>query len=135
LSDRILFTGPLYDEAKWSAYRDADLFVLPSQNENFGNTAAEAVACGTPVLLTDRCGVAALVEGRAGLVVPHECDALAGALEQLLGDAQLRERLKAGCARVTRELGWEEPLDQTENLYASLASQKTNSGSPAPVRN
>jgi len=66
LRDRILFTGPLYDDAKWSAYRDADVFVLPSQNENFGNTAAEAVACGTPVLLTDRCGVAALVEGRRG---------------------------------------------------------------------
>ena len=37
----VLFTGPLYGDAKWAAYRDADLFVMPSQNENFGNTAAE----------------------------------------------------------------------------------------------
>ena len=64
LTAQVLFTGPLYGDAKWSAYRDADVFVLPSQNENFGNTAAEAVACGTPVLLTDRCGVASFVEGR-----------------------------------------------------------------------
>ncbi len=36
LQDRVLFTGPLYGDAKWAAYRDADVFVLPSQNENFG---------------------------------------------------------------------------------------------------
>ena len=57
-----MFTGPLYDEAKWAAYRDADLFVLPSQSENFGNAAAEAIACGTPVMVTDRCGIAPLVD-------------------------------------------------------------------------
>jgi glycosyltransferase involved in cell wall biosynthesis len=133
LSNQVLFTGPLYGDAKWSAYRDADVFVLPSQNENFGNTAAEAVACGTPVLLTDRCGVAALVEGRAGLVVPHQRDALSRALEQLLGDAQLRDRLKAGCAAAVRDLGWEEPLDQMETLYASLINWRTSLRSPAPV--
>jgi glycosyltransferase involved in cell wall biosynthesis len=120
ISGQVLFTGPLYDDAKWSAYRDADVFVLPSQNENFGNTAAEAVACGTPVLLTDRCGVAALVEGRAGLVVPHQCDALAAALEHLLDDPVLRQQLQNGCAEVARELGWSEPLAETEMLYATL---------------
>ena len=46
-------SGPLSGEPKWSAYRDADIFVLPSQNENFGNTAAEAIVAGTPVLLTN----------------------------------------------------------------------------------
>jgi len=123
LQGRVLFTGPLYDDAKWAAYRDADVFVLPSQNENFGNTAAEAVACGTPVLLTDRCGVAALVQGRAGLVVPHECDALAAALERLLGDTALRERLKEGCREVTLELGWDEPLARMQALYAELTKE------------
>jgi glycosyltransferase involved in cell wall biosynthesis len=67
----VLFTSPLYGDGKWSAYCDADLFVLPSQNENFGNTAAEAIACGTPVLVMDRCGVVPLVDGRAGMVVPR----------------------------------------------------------------
>ena len=56
-------------EAKWAAYRDADIFVLPSQNENFGNTAAEAVAAGTPVIVTEQCGIAPLFAGTAGLVV------------------------------------------------------------------
>lgn len=123
LSKAVIFTGPLYDEAKWSAYRDADLFVLPSQNENFGNTAAEAVACGTPVLVTDQCGVAALVDGRAGLVVPHDRDALTSALERLLDQRELYEQLREGCAGVAQSLGWREPLDETQALYAELVRE------------
>ena len=37
---------------KWQAYRNTDVIVLPSQNENFGNTAAESAACGAPVIVT-----------------------------------------------------------------------------------
>lgn len=134
VADHVLFTGPLYGDAKWAAYRDADLFVLPSQNENFGNTAGEAVASGTPVLLTDRCGIADIVEGRAGLVVPHDRGALATGLERLLNDSSLRQRLQSGCVEVARELGWAEPLDETEALYATLAAGKANPGSPAVPR-
>ena len=124
LAGRVVFTGPLYDEAKWSAYRDADVFVLPSQNENFGNTAMEAVACGIPVLVTDCCGVAPLVDGRAGLVVPHDQQALTAALGQLLDHPALRERLQRGCAEVARETDWEEPLSETEALYTELLAGK-----------
>lgn len=120
LGNRVIFTGPIYDDAKWSAYRDADLFVLPSQNENFGNTAAEAVACGAPVLLTDCCGVASMIHGRAGLAVAHNRSALAAGLQQMLTDASLRRRLQEGCAEVTRELGWAEPLGQAETMYRTL---------------
>jgi glycosyltransferase involved in cell wall biosynthesis len=126
--EHVLFTGPLYDDAKWAAYRDADVFVLPSQNENFGNTAAEAVACGTPVLLTDQCGVASVVAGRAGLVVPYKLEALAAGLEQLLRDSALQQRLRDGCSEVARQLGWDEPLDETESLYAALAGSRAKAG-------
>ena len=120
----VLFTGPLYGEAKWAAYRDADLFVLPSQNENFGNTAAEAVACGTPVLVTDRCGIAPIVDRRAGLVVSHDCDALEAGLEKILGDPAFAARLRAGCDEVARSLGWAEPLAEMESLYKILLSER-----------
>jgi glycosyltransferase involved in cell wall biosynthesis len=123
LQDSVLFPGPLYGEAKWAAYRDADVFVLPSQNENFGNTAGEAVACGTPVLLTDRCGIAPLVKDRAGLVAVFDRAAFGKALAQLLGNDELRNRLRDGCAEVARSLTWDEPLDQMESIYsAAIAS-------------
>lgn len=116
IKERVLFVGPLYDDAKWSAYRDADLFVLPSQNENFGNTAAEAAACGTPVIVTDRCGIAPFVRN-AGLIISHDLSELQNALQKLLGDPDLRQRCRAGCADVIRQLSWDAPLDELEKLY------------------
>jgi glycosyltransferase involved in cell wall biosynthesis len=116
IRDQVLFAGPLYDDAKWSAYRDANVFVLPSQNENFGNTAGEAAACGTPVIVTDRCGIAPFV-GAAGEVIPHDLAALENALAKMLGDPMLRENRRAGCRTFVESLSWEGPLDQTEEMY------------------
>ncbi|HTU34320.1 MAG TPA: glycosyltransferase [Candidatus Acidoferrum sp.] len=116
ISERVLFIGPLYDDQKWRAYRDADVFVLPSENENFGNTAAEAVSCGTPVIVTDRCGVAPFVE-QAGLIVPVERAAMANALEKILGDRAFNHRCRSGCAEVAARLSWDAPLDELEQLY------------------
>jgi glycosyltransferase involved in cell wall biosynthesis len=123
LGDRILFTGPLYGDDKWSAYRDADVFVLPSQNENFGNTAAEAIACGTPVLVTDRCGIAPMVGQGAGLVVAHECEALEAAMARILEDCAFASQLRDGCMRVKDSLSWAEPLAQMESLYGAVISE------------
>jgi glycosyltransferase involved in cell wall biosynthesis len=120
---KIQFTGAVFGEAKWAAYRDADVFVLPSQNENFGNTAAEAVAAGTPVIVTEQCGIAPLIAEKAGLVVRHDTAALLEALERILSDSDLCGRLATGCAEVTLRLGWEEPVREMETLYAKLASQ------------
>ena len=123
----------MFGEAKWAAYRDADVFVLPSQNENFGNTAAEAVAAGTPVIVTQNCGVAALLADEAGLVVPHETTALADALSRVLSEPELRERLAAGCSRVTAKLGWEEPVGEMETLYTRLASRQAEEAESQPT--
>ena len=119
IAPRVHFTGPIFDAAKWEAYRDADVFALPSRNENFGNTAAEAVAAGTPVVVTEGCGVAPLLGG-AGIVVPHNPEAISRALQSLLGDSALHARLSAGCVEVTARLGWAEPAEAMESLYRTL---------------
>ncbi len=124
LTGSVRFTGPLYGDAKWAAYRDANVFVLPSQNENFGNTAAEAVACGTPVLVTDRCGIAPLVDQRAGLVVPHDRAALEHGLASILDDPALAARLREGSKGVASSLSWAEPLAQMESLYEGLIAER-----------
>lgn len=122
IQEQVLFTGPLYDDAKWSAYRDADVFVLPSQNENFGNAAGEAAACGTPVIVTDRCGIAPFV-GAAGEVIPHDLRALENALGKMLRDPMLRENRRAGCRAFVESLSWEGPLDETEEMYRRCSGQ------------
>jgi glycosyltransferase involved in cell wall biosynthesis len=113
-----------YGEEKWSAYRDADVFVLPSQNENFGNTAGEAVAAGTPVVVTDKCGVAPLLADIAGLVVPHDASAIAQALGRVLFEPGLHARLTAGCRTVAARLDWDEPAKEMEKLYEQLVNGK-----------
>jgi len=121
VGSRVRFTGAIFGEAKWAAYRDADVFVLPSQNENFGNTAAESVAAGTPVIVTEQCGIAPLLADVAGLVVPHDASALARAMEAVIRDLKLHARLAAGCREATARLGWEEPVREMEALYYKLA--------------
>src|SRR6202521_4038536 len=127
LSPRVKFSGPLYGDDKWAAYRDADVFVLPSLNENFGNTAAEAVAAATPVVVTEQCGIAPLVKDAAGLVVEHNKTSVANALERLLRDPQLHAKFVSGCAELTSRLSWQEPVSQMESLYAKLTTPAVSS--------
>ncbi len=121
LSAQVHFVKPLSGMAKWSAYRDADIFVLPSQNENFGNTAAEAVVAGTPVLLTDRCGIAPRIADVAGLSVSCDRDSLSLGMQQLLTEDALYRKLKNGCSIVVTSLDWRQPVQEMEELYRTLA--------------
>jgi glycosyltransferase involved in cell wall biosynthesis len=118
---RVIFAGSVFGDEKWAAYRDADVFVLPSQNENFGNTAAEAAACGTPVVVTENCGIAPLLAESAGIVVRHETSEVAKAVKEVLFDGELRERLAQGARRAASRLGWDEPVSEMERLYAKFA--------------
>lgn len=98
LGERVLFPGPLYGERKAEAFVDADLFVLPSRYDSFGNVVFEALACGKTVLVTSNCGVSEWISGYPGRVVGCDSAELASALRTLLdGD------LSAGTAR-TRAL-------------------------------
>ena len=65
---RVSIEGPIYGDAKTAAYRDADLFVLPTLNENFGLTVAEALAAGTPAISTKGAPWSGLDERRLRLV-------------------------------------------------------------------
>lgn len=121
--ENVVFTGPLYDQEKWQAYRDADVFVLPSQNENFGNTAAEAAACGTPLVVTNSCGIAPLV-GSAGLVVSCIKEELQSALARILEDEDFHDQCRTGCFEMARRLSWDPPLAECERLYERCISNR-----------
>jgi len=126
VSSDVQFGGPVFGQNKWAAYRDAAVFVLPSQNENFGNTAAEAIASGTPVIVTEQCGIAPLLVNEAGLVVKHEVQDLKEALSRVLADEELRGHLHVGCAKVTLGLGWDGPVQEMECLYSKCVSREAS---------
>jgi glycosyltransferase involved in cell wall biosynthesis len=124
IASQVQIRGAVFGDEKWGAYRDADVFVLPSQNENFGNTACEAIAAGTPVVVTDKCGVAPLLADVAGLVTPHDATAIARALARVLWEPGMHARLSAGCRTVVARLGWREPAQEMENLYGQLVNRE-----------
>jgi glycosyltransferase involved in cell wall biosynthesis len=126
VAQRVHFSGPLSGDSKWSAYHDADIFVLPSQNENFGNTAAESVAAGTPVIVTDQCGIAPLLDGVAGIAVQHSVSSIAQTMSNLLNDPTLYARLKNGCAAAVQRLDWGLPTREMDSLYRKMAGLATS---------
>jgi glycosyltransferase involved in cell wall biosynthesis len=124
VASRVIFTGALYDDAKAEVMADSDIFILPSRYENFANSAAEAVASGVPVIITDACGIRTLIDGRAGLVIAPNQQALAEAISKLLSDRSLYDKLRVGCPGVAAQLGWDHLTEQMEGYYTHALESK-----------
>jgi D-inositol-3-phosphate glycosyltransferase len=98
-------------------YRRADVFVLASGGENFGLVAAEAASVGTPVVVSDRTGVAASFGEGEALVVPFEEEATVAAVARVLGDPALRDALAAGALRAARRASWDAVVEEQVAIY------------------
>lgn len=81
LSSRVHWTGPIYGAAKWGALYGADAFVLPSHQENFGIAVAEALGCGTPVLISDKVDIWREIEAAGAGII--DSDTVEGAERSL----------------------------------------------------
>jgi glycosyltransferase involved in cell wall biosynthesis len=91
LADRVIFTGMLHGKERIAALADADLFVLPSYQENFGLAVVEALASQTPVLISDQVNIHEDIRSAGvGGVVPAEVAPLAAELKRWLADTELR---------------------------------------------
>jgi glycosyltransferase involved in cell wall biosynthesis len=88
-------------------YHNADVVVLPSLCDSFGQSVLEAMACGTAVVVSDACGVP-VTHGKDGFVVSAgNSEALANALETLSRSRDLVEQLGQGAAITAQNYGWE----------------------------
>jgi glycosyltransferase involved in cell wall biosynthesis len=118
----VVFPGSLYEREKLEAYVDADVFVLPSHYESFGNVALEALACGTPVIVTNNCGVSEWIGSNVGFVIGYDQTELCNALKAILQNEQLSKRLgDNGKKLISKEFGWNKGILQLEELYEAIA--------------
>ena len=121
LDGMVHFTGRLAREELAQHYSAAQIAIVPSLYEGFGIPAAEAMACGTPVISTTG-GALPEVVGDAGILVPPgSADALAAAIGQLLNDKQAQQRMsEAGRKRVEEKFSWEQAARRTLDVYQEL---------------
>ena len=85
ISARVHWTGMLEGDLKWGAFYSADAFVLPSHQENFGVAVVEALACGLPVLISDKVNIwPDIVHDEAGIVNPDTVDGTHRSMSSLL---------------------------------------------------
>ena len=99
----ISYLGRLAGSEVWDAYLASDIVVVPSRYEPWGLVVNEAMACGRPVVATDRVGCVdnLVVHEETGLVVPGEAPhALADAIGRLASNARLREEMGPAAARI-----------------------------------
>lgn len=100
LGERVVWTGMLTGDLKWGALRAADAFILPSHQENFGLAVVEALACGTPVLLSDQVNIwREATTADAGLAAPDTADGTRQLIRAWHAESSWSERRRAARSR------------------------------------
>lgn len=122
LQDVVQMLGYVDEQDLAALYTGADLFAFPSLYEGFGFPVLEAMACGTPVVAANTSSLPEAAGDAALLVSPTDTEALAEALGQALGDAQLRERLTHLGYEQCLRFSWEDSAHHLLDSYQSLAN-------------
>jgi glycosyltransferase involved in cell wall biosynthesis len=119
---RVHQVGVLEGIDKLQALADADALALVSRGESFGNAAAEAVAAGLPVLVTDRCGVAEFV-GPAAVVASYDRHSVVDGLERVLLDPAIRKSLRREGISLASRLDWRAVADRQLEVYLDAVAR------------
>lgn len=122
IGDEVRILGRVEDELMPGLYRGADVLAMPSEREGFGLVALEAMAAGTPVVLSDLDVFQEnFADGRDCLMCPvGDPSGLAGALTRALTDDPLRERLLEGGRATADGFSWDTAAAAHENLYRGV---------------
>jgi len=122
--DKVIFAGWLEGAAKASALHDASIFVLPSLQENFGIAAVESLACGVPVVVSERMNLAPEIkQARAGWVASLDTHEFSRTLaEAMSDDVEIRRRGAAGRLYVEQHLSWATAAEELVKLYSLILS-------------
>jgi glycosyltransferase involved in cell wall biosynthesis len=140
LTHRVHLPGPLFGDDKLAAMVDADCFCLPSRQEGFSVAVLEALACRTPVVISEDCDFPEVMEAGAGVVTDLDVARVATALDGLLSDPNLRHRQGVAARElVERRYTWPKVAEQTVSLYQDVldiprGTERPGSGSPLPVQ-
>lgn len=120
VEERVTFTGWVPEEDKPALLSGATAFVFPSLYEGFGLPPLEAMACGTPVIASNRSSLPEVVGEGGVLVEPTDVEALAGAMEALLTDDALRAELQQEALAQAAKFSWQQTALETLAVYRKV---------------
>ena len=124
ISDRVVFTGPIYEtNAKFDAFRSADVFTHPARIDWLPTTILEALAVQTPVVLTDTFELGRLVHNRVGITVEYDAKQLCEGLKTIITQPDIARTFRQNAPAFMEEFfGMNRALDQIEELYTKVQS-------------
>ena len=123
VEESVRFVGfvPEHEMPLW--YNAADLFVYPSEYEGFGLPALEALACGTPVVASNRSSLPEVVGDAGVLVDPTDTAAMADAMQRVLEDERLQAHLSAAGPEQARPFTWRRMAEETLDVYRGVGDR------------
>ncbi len=125
IAERVHMISPQPHEQLARFYQAADVLVMPSRSETFGLVAAEAQACGLPVVASRIGGLPFVVDdGRSGILVDvGDEPAVAEALDHIIGDPQVQAAMSEGALLKSAEFSWKATADRLLELYHGISGQ------------
>ncbi|HYC42800.1 MAG TPA: glycosyltransferase [Noviherbaspirillum sp.] len=131
--DELVLTGYVPDDDLCALYGAAALFVFPSKHEGFGLPALEAMACGAPVIGSDRTSVPEVIGRQDALFDPHSPQAIAAKMEQVLSDKLVQDDLREHGREQAKKFSWDASAKRA--LRAMEAHASAMRASTSPVHN
>ncbi|MBA2340083.1 MAG: glycosyltransferase family 4 protein, partial [Pyrinomonadaceae bacterium] len=123
LTDRVIFTGFIEDGDLVYLYNAASLLAFPSLEEGFGLPAIEAMACGAPVVASNRGSLPEIVGNAGRFFDPYDQPAIAEALCQVLGDDELRKKMSVMGVMRAQQFTWDRAAQDTLAIFRELVER------------
>lgn len=123
LSGKVFFTGYVSDEDLTALYSDALAVAMPALSEGFGLPAAEAIACGTPVIATRGGAVEEIVEGAGFFFDPFDVADMARVITAIAQDREALSRARSACLPRAAQLSWRTCASQMLDLLERVGSR------------
>lgn len=124
-AERVQILGKVDEDELKQLYQDCRIYLAPTRHEGFGLTAAEAMACGAPVISHNLSAVPEVV-GDAGVLVedPDDVESFADAIMELLEDDSLRLSLAKKGLEQSSRFSWEKSAQNVIDVYDAIAEKK-----------
>ncbi len=118
--DKIKLTGIVPQQHVMELLNESMIFVMSSLREGVPRVLTEALACGTPAVITTGCNADDIIQDRGSLVETRDSDALAEAIMKLIDDKELWQRFSINASTISEENNWENVTRKVLNNYMAI---------------